>query len=325
MAPLVSVIIPVYNTKNYLENCLDSVIKQTYRNLEIIIINDGSTDGSAKICDDFAAKDSRIKLLHQKNAGLSSARKAGLKIATGNYVTFIDCDDSVTVDYCERLLELAKKYQAKLSICAFAEVYPDKTLNFGKGYHEKCFNTAECLRYMLNEQGFTTTAWGKLYARDLWQGLAFPDGKIHEDIGVVYQIIMKCDKIAYTPEPNYYYYQRKNSITNQKFTVEKLALISLTDKMCDDIDQKFAELKNTTNCRRMHARFSILRQMPSGRKLSPELRQEQKGIIKYLRQHKDYILKNPESTPRDHIAMRTLLLGSYTFKSAWRAYSRVRK
>lgn len=325
MAPLISVIIPVYNTKNYLKNCLNSIVKQTYNNLEIIIIDDGSQDGSGEICDAYAKKDPRIKLIHQKNAGLSSARNAALKIATGDYITFIDGDDSVTVDYVERLYELVKKYKTNFSICSFAEIYPERTVNFGKNYSEKCFNTAECLRYMLNEQGFTTTAWGKLYARELWQNLNFPDGKIHEDIGVVYQAVMKCNKIAYTPEPNYYYYQRKNSITNQTFTADKLALISLTDKMCDDIDKKFPALQNTTNCRRMHARFSILRQMPSGRKLSPELRKKQKEIIKYLRTHKDYILKNPESTPRDHVAMRTLLLGSHTFKGAWKAYSRVRK
>ncbi|MBQ3409980.1 glycosyltransferase [Candidatus Saccharibacteria bacterium] len=325
MAPLISVIIPVYNTKQYLKNCLDSVLRQTYTNLEIIIIDDGSNDGSAKICDAYAKKDQRIQLIHQKNAGLSAARNAGLKIAKGEYLTFIDGDDSVTVDYVERLLKLVKKYQTNLSICSFAEIYPKRTFNFGQNYAEKCFNTTECLRYMLNEQGFTTTAWGKLYARTLWENLKFPEGKLHEDIGVVYQTIIKCDKIAYTPEPNYYYYQRKSSITNQKFTADKFAIIELTDKMCDELDRKFPELKNVTNCRRMHARFSILRQMPSGHKLSPALKTAQKQIIKYLRQHKDYILKNPESTPRDHIAMRMLLIGSRAFKGAWKAYSRVRK
>lgn len=325
MAPLISVIIPVYNTKDFLPDCLNAVLKQTYTNLEIIVIDDGSNDGCAKICDTYAKKDTRIKLIHQKNAGLSAARNAGLKLATGEFVTFIDGDDTVTVDYVERLFSLVQKYQTKISICSFAEIYPDKTSNFGKNYSEKCFSTAECLRYMLNEQGFTTTAWGKLYARTLWENLKFPDGKLHEDIGVIYRTILQCDKIAYTPEPNYYYYQRENSITNQKFSAEKLALISLTDKMCDEVEQNFPELKNTVNCRRMHARFSILRQMPSGRKLSPELRAAQKQIIKYLRVHKDDVLKNPESTPRDHIAMRTLLAGTPVFKGAWKVYTRARR
>ena len=325
MNPLISVIIPVYNTKEFLPACLDSVLQQTYRNLEIILIDDGSTDGSGKICDSYVEKDPRVQVIHQQNQGLSAARNAGLKIFSGAYVTFIDGDDSVTFDYVEHLFQCALKFRASLSVCSFSEVHPEKVLNFGKAYQEKCFSTAECLRYMLNEWGFTTTAWGKLYARELWDQVRFPDGLLHEDIGTIYRCVLQCDKIAYSPEPNYNYYQRQDSITNQKFVPDKLALVRLTDQMCDEIDRKFPELINVTKCRRMHARFSVLRQMLNVKRLTPEMKKEQEKTIKYLRAHKDYVLKNPESTPRDQIAMRTLLLGSRAFRASWNVYVRFKK
>ncbi len=322
--PLVSVIIPVYNTKRYLKTCVESVLNQTYKELEIVLVDDGSTDGSDKMCNEYQKKDDRIIVIHKPNGGLSSARNRGLDICTGEYVTFVDSDDYIDSDFIEYTVELAKKHNAKLAVCAHNEKNEHgKPKNFGKGQEEACFKTDECLERMLLEKGFMVSTCSKLYQTKLFKDVRFPVGKLHEDVGVTYKLILKCPKIAYGPEPKYTYFQRKGSITKSAFNIQKFDLLVLTDQMCNDIDAEYPKLKDVTNKRRMHARFSILRQMVNS-SLTPELKQQQQSVVQYLKNHKDYILKNPKATLRDKIAMRSLLLGKGCFKFSWNIYSKIR-
>jgi len=321
--PLISVIIPVYNVKRYLKRCLDSVIQQTYQNLEIILIDDGSTDGSGKICQEYRQQDPRIVLIHQTNSGLSAARNRGLDICKGEYLTFIDSDDFVKPDLVEYLYGLTKKHRTKLAICAHYEQYQKNLKNLGASYAESCLSTVDCLEYMLLEKGFTMSACAKLYATKLFKDIRFPVGKLYEDVGTTYKLIMQCPKIAYGPQPKYHYVQRKKSITKSDFTIQNLDLIALTDQMCNDINQAYPELKDVTNERRMHARFSILRQTIH-RPLSANLQLEEDLIVRYLKKHRDYIFKNPKATLRDKLALSALLVGKNCFKLAWAAYTKIR-
>lgn len=334
--PVISVIIPVYNVAKVLERCVESVRRQIYPNLEIILVDDGSTDMSGAFCDVFAKKDHRIKVIHQPNQGLSAARNAGLKIATGKWITFVDSDDSIQPEMIDTLHRLCYQNKLNLSICGFREVYPDSEGAPKKAIptREQILDTMQCLRAMLCEDGFSMSAWGKLYARELFDLVNFPDRRLYEDVGTTYKLVLQCPEIAVTSLPGYNYYQNDNSITQQSFSLRKMDLIDLTDQMCDDIlqwgktrsasDQEL--LQNLTNKRRMHARFSILRQivmLEEGKHGidNQSLKNAEQSVVKYLRKHKDYILKNPLASRRDKLAMRSLQLGLPAFRYAWQKYS----
>lgn len=320
--PLISIIVPVYNVRPYIEACFASLQKQNYPKLEFIIIDDGSSDGSGVFCDEFAKSDPRARVIHQKNSGLSAARNRGLKEAHGEYITFVDSDDAIMPDYIQYLFNLAQKYQSKMSICAIKELtLKHKEINYGADFQEKVMTTEETLGRMLREEGFTVVAYAKLYHRDLWQNVSFPENKIHEDLGTTYKIIVKCPRVAYGPIPKYVYRKRANSISNKSFSDEKFDIISLTDKMCSDLEIKFPYLVNTINLRRMHARFSVLRQILLAKNLTPEQVAKEQEIIHFLKTNKKFITKNPYATTRDKLAIHSLLVSKQLFKLSWLIYA----
>lgn len=326
--PLISVIIPVYNVETYLIRCLDSVKSQTYSNLEIILVDDGSTDQSGELCDAEARQDSRIQVIHQPNQGLSAARNAALDIAKGEYITFVDSDDTISTTMIADLYRLCIGNQVKMSICSFFEVYPDgsKKVDFSKNWSstglEQVLDTVNCLQSMLLEQGFTVSAWGKLYQCELFATVRYPVGALYEDVGTTYQLVLKCPRVAFTASPRYNYYQNKNSITKQSFSSSKLSLVELTDKMCDTLDEIYPQLQNVTKERRMRARFSILRQVIFIKNPDKSIKDIEKTQIDYLKAHKDYIFKNPCASKQDKIALRALLISKQLFKLGWKIHSR---
>ena len=323
--PLISIIVPVYNVREYLAECLDSLLSQNYPKLEFVIIDDGSTDGSGVLCDEFAKKDSRVKVIHQENQGLSAARNQGLKIAAGSYVTFLDSDDYLAPDYVQYLYGLCAKYQSKMSICAISEItIKKKTINYGAEYDEKIMSTEETLGRMLREEGFNVAAYAKLYRKDLFNDVTFPENTVHEDLGTTYKLIQKCPRIAYGSEAKYIYRKRKDSISSADFSDKKMDIITLTDAMCDTLEASFPYLINTTNLRRAHARFSVLRQMLVAKELTSIQKGQQAEIIKWLKEHKDFVTKNPVAKGRDKIAMYSLMLGTWAFKLNWLIYSALR-
>lgn len=349
--PVISVIVPVYNVAKILERCVTSIRKQVYPNLEIILVDDGSTDMSGTFCDVFAKQDRRIKVIHQANQGLSAARNAGLEIATGKWVTFVDSDDTIRPEMIDLLHRLCYQNKTKMSICSFYEVRSEGEggIQPASATSEKVLDTMSCLKAMLCEDGFSMSAWGKLYARELFDLVRFPEHRLYEDVGTTYKLVLQCPEISVSSVQAYNYYQTPGSITQRGFNLKKMDLIDLTDQMCDDIiewgktlnssDQ--AELLNLTKKRRMHAHFSILRQIvmldppkaarPNSTNPNPatidakSLHHAEKIVIKYLRQHKDYVLKNPLASRRDKLAMRTLLLGKPVFRYAWQKYSTARE
>ena len=179
----ISIVIPIYNVEKYLPQCLDSVINQTHQNLEIILVNDGSTDSCGEIGEEYAAKDPRIKVIHKENGGLSDARNAGIKVATGEYIAFIDSDDFVAVDFCEKLLETLLENTADVAECDFLAFENDRDLEkFSTDTKEKIevFETEAALELLMKEY-FKQTVWNKLYRREVLGDFEFPVGKINED------------------------------------------------------------------------------------------------------------------------------------------------
>lgn len=281
--PLISVIVPCYNVEPYVSKCIESIINQSYITLEIILVDDGSSDNSGKICDEFAQKDNRITVIHKKNGGLSDARNVGIEIAKGEYFTFIDSDDYITDDYIDSLYELIVTYQAQMSISVFNSFYEGSvpTKDNRKTSLSKVFNSEEALITMFYQKDFDNNACAKLYHRSLFNNIRFPKGKLYEDLATTYLLIQQCKKIAYTNYKNYYYLLRSNSIEGAPFKPIKLeSCIEITNQLVTDSHSMSKNVAKALNCRIISFLFHILLEIPQDQK---QLRQPLLKKIKELR------------------------------------------
>ena len=211
---LISIIIPVYKVEKYLEKCIESVLKQTYTNLQVILVDDGSPDNCGKICDEYAKKDSRIEVIHKVNGGLSDARNVGIAKAKGKYIGFVDSDDYIKEDMYEILLNLIKKYDADVSICNLYDVIDGNEYIRNKENGIKEYNRIDILKEVLLDKNIQSYAWNKLYKKELFNEIKYPIGKNYEDIGTTFYIFEKCNKVVVTSEPEYYYLKRADSLVN---------------------------------------------------------------------------------------------------------------
>lgn len=222
---LISVIVPVYNVERYLKKCVDSVLNQTYTNLEVILVNDGSTDTSPRICDDYVALDQRVMVIHQANGGLSAARNTGLATASGEIVYFLDSDDYIVQDAIDVLYQCMKKYQADISIGNFVRVVEGEVENFSKVKEEDFFAEGEDILWNIYRddlKGCSVIACGKLYQKKLWTNICFPEGKCHEDEFVAHYLLAAAGRVAYVSRPLYCYLIRKDSITERTYHLKRL-------------------------------------------------------------------------------------------------------
>lgn len=212
----VSVIVPVYNVEKYLPKCIDSIMKQSYSKLDIILVDDGSTDASGAICDSYATKDSRITVLHKRNGGLSDARNHGLDKATGEYVLFVDSDDYIHPQMVAILMEALEKNAADIAVCGFREVREEETITPPDiGESEKiasAFSGNEKYEQLYFNNLQTVVAWNKLYRRHIFEKLRYPVGKLQEDEYIIHLLLYEAQKLVYIKADLYYYVQRQNSI-----------------------------------------------------------------------------------------------------------------
>jgi glycosyltransferase involved in cell wall biosynthesis len=231
----ISVIVPVYNVEKYINKCLDSIVNQTYKNLEIILVDDGSPDNCGQICEAYASKDARIRVIHQKNGGPSAARNTGLDAATGRYVGFIDPDDFIHESYYETMLGLVERCDVDISQCYFRMVYEEGDERANKENRKAA--SIETVNVLSNREAlhnlytndFTyvnaCVVWNKLYKKELFDGIRFPEGKIHEDEHIIYKLFFKARQVAITTNPLYFYLQRSNSYMGMNYDVKRLALL----------------------------------------------------------------------------------------------------
>lgn len=209
---LISVIVPVYKVEKYLNRCIDSIIKQTYHNLEILLVDDGSPDNSGKICDEYAKKDERIKVIHKPNGGLSDARNYALEIAKGEYIGFVDSDDYIKEDMFQTLYDLCEENNADISIVSFYEMVENRVIAVRDSGQLQVMDKIEAIKELLIDTKIQSYAWNKLFKKDLFVGLRFPTGKNFEDIATTLILFEKCNKIVRLEEPKYYYVRRNDSI-----------------------------------------------------------------------------------------------------------------
>ena len=207
---VITVIVPVYNVKNFLEQCINSIIRQSYKNLEVILVDDGSTDDSGVLCDKLKSQDTRIKVIHKDNGGLSDARNAALDIFTGEYVMFVDSDDWIDFDCCQILYDMLKKHNADIACCRYRNVYPDGKLEpIGEDHNMLIYNGLDCLKEFLYGKIVDPFAWAKLYKREIIGSLRFIKGIIGEDIPYNLEIFKVISKIVVVGESYYNYRQQR--------------------------------------------------------------------------------------------------------------------
>lgn len=262
--PKISVIIPVYNVDKYVEKCLKSIINQTYNNLEIIIVNDGSTDNSLMICEKIAKKDKRIKIITQKNGGLSLARNTGIKNSTGDYIAFIDSDDYVSKRFIEVLYNTLIANNADISVCDY--IYVDendhkwsKTKKMNKIYS----NIDAIKDLFVGNQDTEVMSWNKLYKKSLFldNNILFPEGMIHEDNFTTYKLYYFSKSIALVDEKLYFYLQRNNSIMGKKFNVKRLNILLAIDETKQFFEKKKIDLSKEILCYKIKVSVTVFNNM----------------------------------------------------------------
>lgn len=224
MSELISVIVPVYNVEKYLTRCVDSILNQSYKNFELILVDDGSPDQSGVICDEYALKDKRIEVIHKENKGISDARNIGLEYSKGTFITFIDSDDLVHAYYLEHLYRLIKMTNADIVIGNFVSSTIVKESIFTETTSEIIHELSSIEALELFTSTFITqmvVAWGKLYKKELFADIRFPLGKLHEDDFTTYKLIYKAHKVVITSKPLLFYFKHKNSMTGSGINITK--------------------------------------------------------------------------------------------------------
>lgn len=244
---LVSVIVPVYNTEKYLEKCVNSILAQTYRNLEIILVDDGSKDLSGSICDEFAEKDCRVKVIHKENGGLSSARNSALDICKGDYILFIDSDDWVKEKMVADMIEQIQCHDADMVVCGVGTETRGKVLENIYGIESYIPKTNRELMCDYVTTGFVkSVVWNKIYHKDFFANIRFPQGLIHEDVYVVHQIIGQSQRAVYLPTCHYIQYERIGSITQSQVSERDFSLLEADEKLHEYYEARYPDLAKYT-------------------------------------------------------------------------------
>ena len=241
----ISVVIPIYNVEDYLEECLQSVVRQTYEDLQIILVDDGSADQCPALCDAWAKKDARIQVIHQKNSGLAAARNSGLAIAKGDFIAFVDSDDVIAENMLYELLKMLLQEQADIADCGFIS-FKEKTMPegaFSQGISDiRSYDTESALACLLDENPFHYTVWNKLYQRRILESLRFEDGKKYEDVFFTWQAFGLSRRVAKTSAVFYGYRQRSGSIMNTAFSLRILESLEGRLRQYAYIRQNFPKL-----------------------------------------------------------------------------------
>ncbi|WHY61121.1 glycosyltransferase family 2 protein [Cytobacillus firmus] len=247
MSEKVSVVVPIYKVEKYLHRCVDSILNQTYTNLEIILVNDGSPDHCGEMIDSYAAKDSRIITVHKENGGLSDARNAGMEYITGNYTLFVDSDDWLDVSMIEKLLNSITKYQADVAQSAFYYAYEDHLLYDNRYYSSNdspvILDNRNLMYELVKNEKVKNFAWGKLYKTELIKNLPFKKGVLFEDVFWAHKVMQKVETYVILHQPHYYYLQRKDSIV-ASYTPRNLDILEGLKERHKFLEQYYNELTN---------------------------------------------------------------------------------
>lgn len=294
--PLLTVIVPVYNTEEYLHKCVESIQDQTYENLEIFLVDDGSTDASPELCDGFAEKDSRIRVIHKENGGQSLARNRALMECTGDYVTFVDSDDWLETDSYEAMMALAIKTGAGVVCCGrynVDEKTGEKTLGLCPK-QEEILPAEEMLKRMFTWDGCDCSPCDKIFRASAFETLRFPEKSGFEDIGILYKLILAGKTAALLPKPCYNYLQRAGSTSYGEVSERIFRYPMYTKQVYEDICREHPGVKKEVSFLRVRSLYWVLTLLDQAdRDTRMFWKKEEKDLRKDLRQFASYILKEP--------------------------------
>lgn len=285
----VSVIIPVYNTEQYLNKCIDSVLNQTMGNFELILIDDGSKDTSGMICDSYAAQDPRVRVVHKENAGQGVARNLAMDMASGEYYAFLDSDDYWDVDYLEKMLELIQTQDVQIAVCEYRNV--DHNYNpVGSREENGSIDTMtgiEAAQEALYWKRFGVAPWAKLWKAELWKDVRFKEDRIYEDLATTYQVYAKASRVAFVHKSYMTYYLRQNSDARMAFNSRKMMTLVTAEEILKYAETQCPALLPAAHSRAVASGFFLYLQMPQDPTLYPD---EKKQCIDMIRKHRKYVV-----------------------------------
>ncbi len=274
----VSIIVPVYNVEKYLDECMESILSQTYSNLEVILIDDGSTDSSGNMCDNYKALDNRIVVIHKPNGGLSSARNAGMDIATGDYLIFVDSDDIISLNMVSEMMKKADETGAQIVSSLMTE--EREMLDKGQTDKVSVFDSHGALRCIFSDDTILTSASGKMYRSGLWKDIRFPTDKIFEDFATIYKVIKKASKTVAFEDWQYFYRPNPSGITGSPFYHRKMQFFDVAEDVTSGIKDTDPDLVPVIRNRITRQAISYFRDMSSS---SYDDKADKKLIIKTIR------------------------------------------
>lgn len=328
---LVEVIIPVYNVEEYLSRCIDSILQQSYQNIRIWLVDDGSIDGSGYICDSYAKETTKVIAIHKSNGGLSSARNEGLNRIKqmpineqGAYVSFVDSDDWVEPEFIKFLVNLLESTKSDIAQCGHYVTFSDSyEVDKNKNHSTSVLNRVETLESMCRNEAFDVTSWNKLYKMKLFENIRFPDGMLYEDTATTYKLVAKADRFAVNMTPLYHYMQRYNSIANgRKWSDSKLDLIAAGDQMAEWVCLHYPSLKKAALEKRVYVRLSTLSQMVNTSYIDSNKADD---LRRFVVKHAKQILLDSGSSKRDKLGVIVILFGLRCYRFVWSLYYKIHR
>lgn len=294
--PKISVIVPVYNVQDYVGECLESICNQTFKDIEIIIVNDGSTDKSLTVCEAYKKKDKRIRIISQTNKGLSAARNKGIDNALGEYFIFIDSDDCIEMLYLEELYNMVKKCEVKLAAVGHRNIKQYSKDEYKKLCHEdvevKVYSKSQALIEHLGTESIDVVAWNKIYAKELFEEIRYPEGELFEDMKTTYKLLEQVDRVAFLNKKLYCYRQRKGSIGHSEFD-KKWYELSYAIDAAFEVARKYNGANDELEIFYFLWKMAFINKMISNRQKDKEL---EKKIRNNIRKNVKIIMKNNRIT-----------------------------
>lgn len=290
--PEISIIVPVYNSSPYISKCIESILDQTFKNFELILVNDGSTDQSGHICEQYALQDSRIKLVHKENGGVSSARNAGINLARGEFISFVDGDDWIYKEMYSKLYDLSKETNSDISICSIYREINGEVIGTKREEFIIEMDNTEAMRELFTGKYFRFAVWAKLYKKSCFKNILYPEDRRLDDLPTTYKIFSNANKVAYTSYAGYIYLLRENSIITSSYNEKKLDVFLGWDEIITFMNKNYPKLsKEYISCfvyYSMDHVYSILNQVEDPGERNKYILYIQQYVRKYYKE----ILKN---------------------------------
>ena len=319
--PRISVIVPVYQAEKYLKECVESILRQTFRDLEVILVDDGSRDESPAICDAFARKDPRVRVIHQENGGVSVARNVGVAAAESEYLGFVDSDDVILPQMYEQLLFAAEKYGAEVTCCGFQVSNGVRILETKAMAPEKAYTPEEALREMFLSREMHVVLWNKLYRSETLKKVHFPEGETYEDGAVMYRILGDCERVAHCGACGYIYRKGQPSITkNAAYLRMKREVLANLAACRAYVEEKYPALGGELSAYELETLYYVAAKyiQGGGSARAPEYRE----VCRRIRERFSEAVRHPGWGLRKKMQVVLLLAGLYG--PLWRTYHRLR-